>query len=276
MQEVVELQYVVNRVRPTGLEFEVRVTDVNRDQKSASDVADNTVSPQTRNLRGFRAYILVSPEGVVTSLDRRVDTLRQMAGPEPLGIKLLTDACSDNVMKTWFGSPFWMVTDNVQPDTEWQRIDELSLGPMGNLRTIATCAIDNSGKKKTDDGPLDVTISGTGRHIPNISGDENSKNLLKFENVKLSMNSFSGYGKMVVPATNATDKEDDDASLRPWFESVSFQYEIEGQVDVVSSANKRSLSFSQTRKQVCRLLPGYQVGRPRRIPIESFDLPAPR
>ena len=33
VQEVVELQYVVNRVRPTGLEFEVRVTDVNRDQK---------------------------------------------------------------------------------------------------------------------------------------------------------------------------------------------------------------------------------------------------
>lgn len=270
VKEIIELLYTVNNVRPTGIVIEVRVTKAIRVGKSGQESSDNTADQQLESLKGFRSFILVAPDGVVTNIAGRLDSLRQLAGPDPLSMDLLSATCTDNVMTSWLGYPFWMTApdETLQNDTEWQRVDELSLGLMGSLRVMTTCTIDSMKEQQ-----IGVKISGSGRHVSNLAASDNSNTLISFVNTQATVERFEGSGKMVIPKR---PEDDNNTELRPWFESLSLEWQITGKSTVVSTGQEKALSFRQTRKQISRLLPGYRVGRRRLIPREELFLNRPQ
>ena len=271
--EQLQMEYVVNSIRPTGIVFEVNVVKANRSGSKEPEVTESSPNDQLESLKNFSAFILVAPDGVVTNIARRLDSLRLLAGPEPLGMDLLATACSEKVMISWLSYPFWMTPTTEKPEqgTEWQRADELSLGLMGSLRTMVTCTVD-----MVDGQRIDLKISGDGRHVAEVTNDK-SENLLQFANVEAAVESFSGAGQMVLPEVSVIKPEDGEPEeLRPWFENLTLEWQIKGKATVTSASSEREVSFRQTRKQTSRLLPGYRVGTRRMFPVEELLLDQPR
>jgi len=274
VKELIELVYTVNNVRPTGIVFEIRIAKAIRLGKSGREASDNTADQQLESLKAFSAFILVAPNGVVTNISRRFDSLRQLADSDPLSLDLLSGICTDNVMTSWFGYPFWMSApeDKRQEAAEWQQLDELSLGLMGSCRTIVTCTIES-----VEDQQLGVKIAGTSRHIPYLAAANDSSTLLKFNNVEATVERFEGSGKMIVPKPAAgKPTEDDRNELRPWFENLTLEWLITGKATVAATAQEKVLTFRQTRKQTSRLLPDYSVGQRRLVPTDELFMNRPR
>lgn len=260
-KEKVGISYRVLRRLTTGISIQVDVTSVVRVGSSGQPSQDKLADQRLRELENFSGVLLVAADGTVTNVPGRRESLRQLAGSDPLGMDVLSASCPEPVFISWFGHPFWMTApaEKREAGSSWDRVDEISLGLMGRLRTIATCEID-----EVIDGTAVVKISGSSRQVPNVDiGAAGTGELLRFQDLQATVDEFGGTGRMVLPLTQPTEKEKVGTAQtrRPWFESLTLEYKLSGQATIVSGGKESKLSFRQTRKEVSRLLE-YRIGRP--------------
>mgnify|MGYP006928161224 CR=1 FL=1 len=251
-KEQLELEYLVWRVTPAETMMQVRVVRFLRIGKSGDAFTDSMFDQRLQVLERIPIMIAVDPHGVVTNMSGYRESLKQFAGPDQNMLQLLQEACPQESFASWISRPFWMTQpDNDDDDGEtWERIDQLSLGLMGGLRTVATCRIDSQ-----ENNSAKVVVSGTARQIAPLPPDRDaSPRSVSFTAVKVTAESFSGEGRMLLPE-QAVDDDPNPVKLQPWFASLTLNWSVTGEANVVSGGRSQKVAFQHRQKQTSQLQP---------------------
>ncbi|MCP4173555.1 MAG: hypothetical protein GY758_22605 [Fuerstiella sp.] len=256
-REQLELEYLVWRVTPLETVMQVRVVLFVRIGNSGNAFTDSLFDQRLKLLERIPIMIAVDPNGVVTNMSGYMESLKQFAGPDQNMLQLLQEACPQQSFQSWIGRPFWMTQpDNGDEDGKtWERVDQLSLGLMGGLRTVATCRIESQ-----EDNSANVVVAGATRHIAPPPDRNASPRSVSFTGVKVKAESFSGEGRMLLPE-KATDDDPTSVKLRPWFASLTLNWSIKGEANVKSGGRSQKVTFEHRQKQASELQPNYQMGR---------------
>ena len=269
-KEQLELEYLVGRVRSAETEIQVRVTSFVRIGSSGNSFTDSMFDQRLKLLERVPITIRVDPNGVVTNLSGYRESLKQFAGPDRKMLQILHEAWPQQSFESWIGRPFWLTRPgggNESRET-WERIDQLSLGLMGGLRTVATCRIDSQTENSGN-----VLVSGTARLIePPPSDTGASPRTVSFTEVEVTDKSFSGEGLMLLPE-ETKDEDSEPVQLRPWFASLTLKWSVTGKARISNSGRSRNVSFQQRQKQSSQLQPDFRMGPPAAI---SFPTQPPR
>ncbi|HIE98649.1 MAG TPA: hypothetical protein EYG03_28705 [Planctomycetes bacterium] len=257
-EDQLELEYKVWRATPVETVVQVRVVGFVRIGKSGDAFTDSMFDQRLKLLERIPIRIDVDTNGVVTNMEGYRESLEQFAGPDQNMLKLLLEACPQQSFQSWIGRPFWMTpTDNDDEDGKsWERIDQLSLGLMGGLRTVATCRIDSQ-----ENNSAKIAISGTARQIAPPPLDRNaSPRSVSFTDVKVTAESFRGEGRMLLPE-QTVDDDPNPVKLRPWFAGLTLNWSITGEATVKSGGRSQKVTFEHRQKQTSELQPNVQMGR---------------
>jgi hypothetical protein len=258
-KEQLELEYMVWQATPVETRMQVRVVSFVRIGSSGDAFTDSMFDQRLRLLERVPIIISVDPNGVVTNLSGYRESLKQFAGPDAKMLQLLQEAWPQQSFESWIGRPFWMTqpgADNKDRET-WERIDQLSLGLMGGLRTVATCRIDSQ-----EDGFSKVVVSGSARQVaPSPPDSAASPRSVSFADVKATAESFSGEGRMLLPE-QADDDDSVPVKLRPWFTSLVLNWSVTGEATVESGGQTQKVTFRHQQKQSSQLQPNIHMDRP--------------
>ena len=258
-KEQLEVEYLVWQATPVETRLQVRVVSFVRIGSSGDAFTDSMFDQRLKLLERVPIMISVDPNGVVTNLSGYRESLKQFAGPDGKMLQLLQEAWPQQSFESWIGRPFWMTQpgDDQEDRETWERIDQLSLGLMGGLRTVATCRIDSQ-----EDGFAKVVVSGSARRVaPSPPDSAASPRSVSFTEVKATTESFSGEGRMRLPE-QANDDDSVPARLRPWFTSLVLNWSITGEATVESAGRTQKVTFRHQQKQSSQLQPNFQMGRP--------------
>lgn len=269
-KEQLELEYLVGRVRPAETEMQVRVASFVRIGSSRNSFTDSMFDQRLKLLERIPITIRVDPNGVVTNLSGYRESLKQFAGPDRKMLQILHEAWPQQSFESWIGRPFWLTKpgDDNEARESWERIDQLSLGLMGGLRTVATCRIDSQ-----KDDSAKVLVSGAARLIaPSPSDNDASPLSVSFTDVEVTDRSFAGEGLMLLPE-KTEDEDSKPVQLRPWFASLALNWSVTGKANITNSGRSQNVSFQHRQKQSSELQPNFRMGRPAAI---SFPTPPPR
>ena len=258
-KDQLELEYLVWQATPVETRMQVRVVSFVRIGSSGDAFTDSMFDQRLKLLERVPIMISVGPNGVVTNLTGYRESLKQFAGPDEKMLQLLQEAWPQQSFESWIGRPFWMTQpgDDHEDRETWERIDQLSLGLMGGLRTVATCRIDSQG-----DGPAKVVVSGSVRQVaPSPPDSAASPRSVSFGDVEATAESFSGEGLMLLPE-QANDDDSVPVKLRPWFTNLVLNWSITGGAKVKSGGRTQKVTFRHQQKQSSQLQPNFQMGRP--------------
>ena len=250
---------VVDILRGGDIAVQVRVTRADRDPDGQSGAAGNSLARQLALLRNLKVTLVIDADGVVKSVPDYRESLSRLADANQSGRQLASDSIPEEVVATWFGHPFWMTLPQGKREngTRWERIHQTSLGQLGALRTVATCAVDSV----EDAAMTGITVSGDSRYLTPDSADDDTADLLNFVGAKAAMESFSGTGSIIVTDNSEDDEQPVTEKKRPQFEKLSLEFSCSGTATVRSGGTETTLRFQQQQKQSSRLLPGYRIGR---------------
>ena len=268
-QEELELEYLVWRISPTETMMQVNVLSFVRIDSSGDTVTDSMLDQRLKLLERVPIIIAVAPDGVVKNLSGYRESLKQFAGPDRKMLQLLEEAWPRQSFESWIGRPFLMTppADDVEDRETWERIDQLSLGLIGGLRTVATCHIDSKAENSAK-----VLVSGSTRLIrPSPSDDDASTRSVRFTGVETTAESFTGEGLLLLPE-NVVDDDSRPGRLRPWFASLVLNWSVTGEARVESGGQSQKVTFEHRQEQSHQLQPDFRMGRPPALP----GLPQPK
>lgn len=257
-KEELEAEYLVWQATPVETRMQVRVASFVRIGSSGDAFTDSMFDQRLKLLERVPIMISVDPNGVVTQLSGYRESLKQFAGPDRKMLHLLQEAWPQPSFESWIGRPFWMTQpgDDHEDRETWERIDQLSLGLMGGLRTVATCHIDSQ-----EDGFANVVVSGSARNVaPSPPDSAASPRSVSFADMKITTKSFSGEGRMWRP-DQANDDDSVPTGLRPWFTSLVLNWSVNGEATVKSAGRTKHVTFRHQQKQSSQLQPNFQMGR---------------
>ena len=263
--ETTIVQYSLAAMQQSEVALKAKVLSCRRSGDSPNAALDQLAGQQIGLCEGLQVYVNIDADGVVTGITPGgASGSRVLAGGTGENKDLMAACWNERVIGSWLGRPFWcsLPLEKWQAETSWEHTDEVSIGLLGQVRNIVSCTI-----SKATDETAEVLISGNARHIPMPRQITSGSSLLQFEDISVSVDKFSGSAKMIQP--KQTEQQDGPpaapANQRPWFDSLSLDWQIRGEATIAVGDEKRTLVFSQDRTERSRLLPGYQMGRPQMV-----------
>lgn len=261
-REVVLVRYEVRRLRPTEVTLDAIIVKCRRvplttplGAASTAETTDETDDPATRNLENLRFEIRVSPDGGLNGIQVPPEMARQLDGGSQSAQSILRSTLPEATIASWLARPFWMTVedDKFAAEAEWQQIDEVSLGLMGQIRTLVTCRIDDIAEQKAT-----VTITGKSRHITPARFSRSS-GTLAFQDVKMESSEFAGTAVMIRRG-EIIDERTEQPRQRPWLESMKLNWTVKGTAVASVNGSEKAVAFSQKRTESARILPDFYVG----------------
>ncbi|MEZ6123485.1 MAG: hypothetical protein R3C49_09955 [Planctomycetaceae bacterium] len=168
------LRYTAENILPGGdLAVRVSVMDVTRRPGEVSD-SPNLTGVQQFTLKHLTVVAVVDVDGVVKGISGWQEALRELTNAGRAETSLLLNAVPEDTFATWIASPFWIPksVSQIRSDDKWERIHQLSLGWLGQIRTIATCHAkpvtgdsDDTSELASDRSIVEVAITGNCRHV---------------------------------------------------------------------------------------------------------------
>lgn len=265
--EQIEILYTLRYVRPTGVVMTAVVTKCGRTGDSGNDRLKQLTKQQLGLFKGFQARLTVNVDGVVKDITEAEQSLQQLTDGSSDSKELMEACCPEPVLRSWLGRPFWMSLPAEKWETEaaWDQTDDLSLGFLGQIRSIVTCKMTN-----IQDNTATVDISGTTRHVPPLQVPTRKSSVIEFQKPTVAVEEFSGSAKMIRSEDTPDVGSRLNASGRPLFEQLDLKWIISGEALLKIGNVQKPMTFRQTRKESSTLLPAFSFGGPR-----VFNQPSP-
>lgn len=262
--DIFTLEYQVQRVLPdSAAVIQVRVI---RAERKVDGEVDKKHGSQLALLSNLSVVVVVDPTGVVRTVSGHTNELNRALEAHQSSRELIGECITESVFRSWISHPFWVTgpPQEAEKSDPWERVHKLSLGPLGSMQTIATCAAG-----ETEDGITNVVISGDTRYVPANGDDRNAGGTIQFSNGSAKMESFSGTGQFAAPIeplddlAEETEPETDvePPEKRPLFENLSLAFSYSGTATITLAGMERRLKFRQQQKHSSKLLPGHRIGR---------------
>ncbi|MCR9197974.1 MAG: hypothetical protein NXI04_04990 [Planctomycetaceae bacterium] len=264
-REVLQVRYDVRRLRPTEVVLlatiqkcrRIPVTDGEAQTESQSARTQITAADErlTARLEKLEFEVHISPDGGINDIKVPAEFYRQLDAARLSSQSVLQSTLTKATISSWLARPFWMVTDvgRYESDNEWQQIDEVSMGLLGQIRTLVTCAVTDVEEQKAS-----VAITGKSRHISPVNlSAENGQ--IAFTDLKVTASDFDGEAVMI-RESDQIDERTERPAQRPWFESMTLRWNVEGETRARTQNGGRRIVFQQKRTESSRLLPDYYVG----------------
>lgn len=258
------IEYRVSEARPTGdMILQARVVKADRVVKGESGAVDQRQLPSLKNLT---VNLLVEGAGGAITVSGHQNVLHRLLESHQSGRELISQSVTEDVFKSWVSQPFWIMApqDGLDPEVEWDQIQDISLGLFGRLRTTATCKLGS-----TDAGITEVVISGNTSYRPGPAGSgDNSSAQLRFVNVTAKMDSFEGTGHFAPSSSTDAEREtllSEPDGGKPWFKDLSLKLSCSGTATAQTGKSERAVKFEMRQTQTMNLLPGYRIGRGSRF-----------
>ena len=255
------IQYRIDAVRPESTVARVTITEA--DHVSGGDEDDATERHSAIRLTKIPILVTLDANGVVSNVVGVDAVFEQLSNADERSMKRLRHVLTEDSIATWIATPFWVTPPTAKADTteksaSWQRIGDTTLGLFGKVRSILTFE-----SKDTSEVDQKLVVSANMRHLTSAaSADTNAR--LRVSDIRADVTDFSGHAQLKREQELAiSDKADEsplpNISRRPWFESLSLQWTVEGGAKISSQSDFHNLKFRQTRSQTSKLLPGYQM-----------------
>ena len=263
-REVLQVRYDVRRLRPTEVVLLATIQKCRRIPLTGGDAATEAEKARrqsaaaderlTARLEKLEFEVHVSPDGGVNEIKVPAEFYRQLDAARLSSQSVLQSTLTKATISSWLARPFWMVTEvgRYESENEWQQIDEVSMGLLGQIRTLVTCAVTDVEEQKAT-----VAISGKSRHINPVNLDGNSGQIA-FADLQVTAQ-FEGDAVMI-RESDQIDERTERPAQRPWFESMTLRWNVEGQTVARTQNGGRRIAFQQQRTESSRLLPDYYVG----------------
>lgn len=267
--EQIEIQYALRFARPTGVTMTATVIKCERTGDPENSKLGQMAKQQLGLLKGFKTEFVVDSDGNITAMEGSLQALQRLTDGSSESRKLVASCFSDEVVKSWLARPFWLSlpVDEWEPEAKWDQTNDLSLGFLGQLRTVATCEMTD-----IKDNTATINISGTSRHISPTLAPRKPNSIVEFQKPTATVEEFSGTATMI----QAEEPTDINSQLeergRPLFEKLDLKWTISGDATLNIGNEKKQVTFQQTRKESSVLLPNYTLGGMREFRGPSIGI----
>jgi hypothetical protein len=261
------LRYQLLQVSPTGDGvFGVRLVRAVRQRDPDSDLEVAAAEHQIGQLQGAQFETKVGADGITEGLFGHRRLLNSLAGLDQSAAQVLQDSCSEDVIRSWLSYPFWMAGDArpVEQALTWDRIDHRSLGLMGSIRTAVTLTV-----KEVDGNTAQVLIEGRPRFVPAVvlpDAAAGAVQTMRFSDVVVSGESFTGTGTMQLAADSATPDDTSSPAPFPAFQKLNLKISYAGTASIESGNTRSKVAFQQAETITARLV-GFRPPRPLSDPL---------
>lgn len=274
-REVLQIRYDVRRLRPTEVMLLATIQKCRRvplpdtddpsgngnvtpqDAAGGQDTNANASAerPQTSRLEKLAFEIHISPDGGINDIKIPAEFYRQLDATRLSSQSVLQSALTEATISSWLARPFWMVTapGSYEPEHEWQQIDEVSMGLLGQIRTLVNCTITD-----VEEQTAAVSITGKSRHISPVRLD-GDRGQIAFADLDVTAAEFDGEAVMI-RQSDEIDERTQRPVERPWFESMTLRWNVEGSTVAKTQNGGRRIVFQQQRTESSRLLPDFYLG----------------
>lgn len=264
--EVLTVNYRVRRMLPTAVVLTAQVQKCRLANSSADESTNQKTEEQLSHLENLSFQIQVARDGGIDRVELPPELVRQLGGSAPAAQSILRSTLTEGTITSWLGRPFWLTVeeDDFVADTEWQQLDEVALGLLGQIRTIVTCRIEN-----VEASEATVSITGKTRHLKPPAMSSRTAGPVLFDDIKLTATEFKGQAVMKLADEELIDKRTDKPQKRPLFESLTLQWDVKGETTVGTGERQRQMTFAHQQTETSRLVPGFFVGDDLfRAPVE--------
>jgi hypothetical protein len=270
-----QIQYQVVGVDPAGdIVVAARMQRPERETSKSSPQSLQTFDAAIQSLEQFTVVLQVSSEGVVTSVSPsdRESLIAYFSGLDPSSSNLLSNACPNSVVASWFARPFWIAHDQttLKEGAKWDRTEDIALGSFGTLHCETALKVATVDPKWGS-----IELKGSGRFVPLVLPTKQASfgepPLAEFT---AELDEYSGKARMFLAPI--VDDVVPSPPKRPQFESIELTLRFHGTGTIVDrsaeeQAPPQKVTFRQTQIQSW-LLQGFSFGRRELF----FNMPTPR
>lgn len=265
-----ELDYQVVQVDPSGnAKLNVRIRGALRGDGRPAAFQSQLMDRRLGLLTDTQLSMDVAPDGTieqVSASDRDV-LVRNLAGLSLPMQSVINECCSEELLKVWFGRPFWFAADvtKLQPGYSWDETDLVSLGLLGGIRSdlrievAAPSEPADTGKVRAPDQTpiplreITLLLKGTGTFVPLVGSEQLQKALpTRLAEATVSLDEYSGTARLRHP-TGESDPKDPNPRTRPLFDRLDLKCVFSGTCVAADDQKTRSISFRQTQTQSWKL-----------------------